>query len=179
MSATANPYRPAFSTNATATSFTAKSGTATKPVASFANGIHDLFTDQAQHYSVPRFIDLQPFGTAANNNTFDMQLWGWSRTYDTPTFSTSPIWIPRLLIELNVVLGNVTFTYLSATQQLADTLTIAKGDADSPIISPANDYAASILVHLRGSELIEFEFDADAGASASTGANCLWKCMDQ
>ena len=176
MSATATTLRKALVVNSTATSFAAKVPTATKPS---GTGIFDLldYTSIGLHpnrQGMSKFLDIIPFGTAANNVTFDMQVWGWSVTND-----ATPLWIPQLLLVLNVVCGNITSTAMPTNTFMADTLTVAKGDANAPKISPATEYSASVLVHLRGCELIEFEFDADAGASASTDCNCYWRVLDQ
>lgn len=168
-------FRLAQTANATATSFTAKTPSATKPS---GTGIIDLMdTSLGLHQTgyVSRYAQLVPFGENADNETFDMQLWGWSKAI----LASSTLWVPQLLVEVNVVLGNIAATALGTDHFLADTITIAKGDTDAPEISPANNYVGSILVHLRGCELLEFEFDADAGASASAGANCLYRVVDQ
>ncbi len=60
----------------------------------------------------------------------------------------------------------------------SDTLTIAAGDTNSPIISPSSNTGASILVHMRGCELIEFDWDL-AGAQEGVSMNSLFKFMDQ
>lgn len=172
MTATANALRKALTTNSTATSFTAKNATTTKPSGA---GIFDLLAVDVNVSSqgMAKFIQLIPFGTNGDNDTFDMQLWGWSKTTD-----TTPVWVPQLLVELNVVLCAA--TQGEADTYLADTLTIAKGDADASKISPAgtSNFVASILVHLRGCELIEFEFDL-AGGQEAVSCNSYWRLVDQ
>jgi hypothetical protein len=178
MSVTAQPYRSALATNSTSTGFTSKTSTATKPT---GTGVFDLLgttlSVSAGGY-VPRFVELLPFGKDGNNDTFDMRLWGWSRWVDSTLTYPATVWIPKLLMELNVVLGNITLTGIGTGNYQSDTLTIADGDSTSPIISPASDTGASILVHMRGCELIEFDWDL-AGAQESVSMNCLFKFMDQ
>lgn len=184
MSVTINPFRAALATNSTATSFVAKAPSLTKPSGAGVIDLLDASLGLSASAIGPKFVQLIPFGTDGSNDTFDMQLWGWSRTALAPSTygTTAETWIPQLLLELNVVLGNIASPVNSikaAAQYLADTITIAKGDADAQEISPATDYAGSILCHMRGVQLLEFGFDADAGAQACAGANCLWRLMDQ
>lgn len=183
MTITANRFRKAMSTDATTAlfgSFTAKIPTLTEPthntltLGSSANGKYNLFDTVlgiATVNSMPRYIQLMPYGVGANNNTFDMRLWGWSVTMD-----TVPVYIPQLLLELNVTLGNIDGTVIAANAFLADTIAIAKGDTTSPIISPANDTPASVLAHCRGCRYLEWDFDS---TSSSPAMNCWWRMMDQ
>lgn len=178
MSVTANPLRLALATNSTSTGFTAKTATTTKPS---GNGIFDLFSPTlglSLVGNIPRFIELLPFGKDGSDDTFDMRLWGWSRVSDSTLTYPATVWVPKLLLQLNVVLGNIAITGISTGNYQADTITIAKGDSTSPIISTANDTGASVMAHLRGSELIEFDWDL-AGAQEGVSMNCFWKLMDQ
>lgn len=172
MSATFYSWRRARETNSTATSFTAKTPTATKPSGA---GVLDLFT-MTPPFGLgsrgPKFCELQPFGTDAADETFDLRLWAWTPTSN---IANTGLWIPRLLVELNVTLGDIAATAIAASHFLADTIAIAAGDANAPVISPANDTPASILVHLRGAELLEFDFDLTGAAAA----NCLLRVFDQ
>lgn len=171
--ATANTYRRALSTNATATSFTAKTPTATKPS---GNGVFDLLASSVNvGVNVPRFIDMVPYGTDGSNDTFSYRVWGWSKLNDA---TLGIVWIPRLLLEASITIGNVAATVLGSGNCLADTISIVDGDATSPVISTESDTGASIIIHSRGSELIEFDWDL-AGAQEAVSMNCLWKPMDQ
>ncbi len=178
MSVSAQPYRLALATNSTATGFTSKTSTTTKPS---GTGVFDLFGTTLSvglGGNVPRFIELQPFGKDGNNDTFDMRLWGWSRVVDSTLAVPATVWIPKLLAELNVVLGNIALTGIGTGNFQSDTLTIVDGDSASPVISPASDTGASILIHMRGCELIEFDWDL-AGAQEGVSMNSLFKFMDQ
>lgn len=186
MSVSVTPYRAALLVNSTSTSaFGAKIPTITKPSGAGIVDLTDRDLGASGFYQMPRFVQLLPFGTDGADDTFDMQLWGWSFTavsQPSANATTAVTWIPQLLLELNVVLGSIAApanSLKSVAQYLADAITIAKGDADAPEISPSNNFAASILCHLRGCSLLEFVFKADAGAQASTGANCLFRVMDQ
>ena len=169
MSVTAFPLRRALVTNATTTSFTAKIPVAVKPSGVGVFDVFDMAIGQAIDTYMPWYLNLIPFGTDAADETFDMRLWGWSKVADTA------LWIPQLLVELNVTLGSVDGTAIGASHLLADTIVIAKGDADAPEINPENDLPGSILVHLRGCDMFEFDFDLTGAAAA----NAYWRMMDQ
>lgn len=169
MSVSVRDFRRALAANSTATGFTAKLPTATKPASA---GVIDLFADSGEGINappnIPKYAQLVPYGTDSNDQTFSQRLWGWSAT-------DQGVWIPQLLLQLDVTLGNIAATAIAASHLLADTIALAAGDAHAEMISPANDTPASVLVHLRGSQLIEFDWDMTGAASA----NCLWRLMDQ
>lgn len=169
------PWRKALATENTDTTYEAKAGTTTKPS---GDGVFDLLDESnGVHVGIyiPEKIILLPYGANANNETFDMRLWGWSRVA-----LATPVWIPQILVGLNVVLGNITCTDLLANGFLADTLTEVEGkDGTSNIalVSGDADIPARCTVPLQGVELIEFDFDADAGGSASAADNCLFRFL--
>lgn len=164
--------RRALSANSAASAFTAKIPVATKPS---GTGVFDLFDRDlgiATHVCAPDYIQVIPFGTDANNETFNLRVWGWSRV-------TELLWIPQLLCELAVTLGNIDATAIGASHFLADTVVLTYGAAadsgtGTSILAPANELPCSALVHLRGSELIEFDFDLVTAAAA----NCYWRVAD-
>ena len=166
----------ALATNSTSTGFTSKTATTTKPYGANVVDLFSTFIAVGIGNSVPRFIDLLPFGKDGNNDTFDMRLWGWNRVIDSSIAVGTTVWVPKLLLELNVVLGNIALAGIDTGNFQADTITIAKGDANSPIISPANDTGASVLSHLRGCELIEFDWDL-AAAQEGVSMNSLIKFL--
>lgn len=178
MSSLALPFRKALATNATSTAFTAQNASTTAPsgVGVFDLCAPDLGIGTAASVSqrLTSFLQLVPFGTAADNKTFDMRLWGFN-----PTTDSTPIYIPQLLLDISVTLCAITATPIAANTFLADTITVNKGPADNAewrsLISNANDTVASVLIHTRGCRYIKFDFDADAGAAASTDCNCLWR----
>lgn len=171
MSATVMPLQRALTASSTDTSFAAVIPTTTKPSGAGVFDLLDIATSLSVGNNVPRFIQLVPFGTDANNETFDMILRGWSRT--TGAAGTA-IWVPQILLNLSVTLGNIDAAAIGANHFLADTIVVNKGDSDG-VISPANDTAASIITHLRGCELFAFYFDLTGAAAA----NCYWRVMDQ
>jgi hypothetical protein len=175
MSATCHPLRRALTTNSTSTSFTAKIPTATKPA---GTGVWDLFdrgVGLAIDTYMPKFINVIPFGTNGDNDTFEMRVWGWKQVALTET-TDEGLWIPFLLAELGVTLGNIDGSAIAANTFMADTITVNEGTVEE--ISTADDTVASILVHLRGASKFQFSFDL-AGAQEATGANCYWAVMDQ
>jgi hypothetical protein len=165
---TAHDFRLAMAANSTATSFTAKTGTSTDPAAN--TGYHNLFTrNLASNGRAPDYLHIQPFATAANDVTFSFRIWGWSK------LNGSEKWEPVLLGQYACVAGNIaeggTNTFL------VDTITKTYGGDDPDIISPANDLAGSVMIHLRGHQLIEFDFSINSGTA--TAMNAYWRPVDR
>lgn len=179
MPATALPFRHALTTNSTSTGFTAKVPTLTKPSGS---GVHDLLSDSnTLHVGryVPSYLLLMPYAKDGNNDTFDMRLYAWNRTND-----ADPVWVPQLLIDLSVVVGDIAASATGsplASGYLADTLTVNDGGADNGlwqrIADTQEDMPATIIVHTRGAELIEFDWDL-AGGQEAVSMNCLFRPID-
>jgi hypothetical protein len=178
-----NHLRRALTTNSTSTGFTAKTATATNPApissTSVADGLvsgkYNLLDPKLglhQGNNTGRYVNIIPFGTNGNNDTFDMRLWGWRKV------SGVDLWIPTLLVQLDVILGDIVATAIAADNYLADTITIDAGDESSPLISPENDTPGMASIHLRGCELIEFDWDL-AGAQEGVSMNCYWNVFDQ
>lgn len=180
MDSNANPLRRAQSTNSSnASALATLIPTATKPS---GTGVIDL-QDPDYGYGmkkldrVPQWLNLIPIGTDANNETFDMQVWGWKRGVSSSGDDQAE-WTPILLLQLAVTLGNIDASAVYGTNSfMADTLTVTHGqdDAGSDLVAPistAADFPASCRLHLRGCELVEFEF-SNNGKTAAT-MNCLW-----
>jgi hypothetical protein len=167
MPTTATPNKKAQASNSAATGFQSTFlPTATLPTRA---GFHTLdFTGETRG----SFVWVQPFGTDANNETFDMRVWGWSLTQGLST----PLYIPMLLGEFNVTLGNIAATEIAANTFIADTI-VAAGtdgiyvDGAANIFSPANDRPAYFELDLKGSQYIEFDFDSTASATS----NAFWR----
>lgn len=177
MTVSIQPFKYALATNATGTTFADLNATTTEPSGS---GIFDLLSianGVGLGAQVPEYLQLIPFGKNADNETFDMRLYGYNATERTA--SLAPIYIPQLLLDLSVVLCARTFTDHAADTFLADTLTVNDGGADNGlwqrITDCQEDMVASVIVHTRACRYIRFDFDADAGGSASASANCLWR----
>jgi hypothetical protein len=158
-------YR-ALTTSSAATSFANKLITATEPS---GDGVHDLRNMQNK-----KLIMLHPFGTNGDNDTFEMRLWGWSRD------SSGGLWIPNVIAELAVVIGNIAATPIAANTFVADTITLNEGIAAGPfhgLLSTGEDTASTAIFHTLDAQKIEFDFDLAGGQEAAT-VNCFWKVFD-
>ena len=174
MTTSAFPLRRALATNSTSTGFTAKIPTATEPS---GTGVHDLMSADMGYGRgtyTPKYIELIPFCTDGDNDTFSMRLYGWTKVYATA------LWIPRVIADLAVVVGNISGTAIAANTVMADTITVTKGPpagAFQDLINTANDTPASIILHTRGCDIIEFDFDL-AGAQEGVSMNAYWRLLD-
>jgi hypothetical protein len=178
-------YRKAVSTDDASNSWTVKIPTSTQPSFSTTTPVgpvwwlRDPNLGIAMNHQAPKFLNIVPYGTDTNNQTFSVRVWGWNRM----GLITTPLWVPTLLVELVGTLSNaIDCTALATGAYGCDTITATYGATDEKtlgvsLISPTTDIGqASALVHLRGAEYIEFAFKS--GASA-VSMNALWRCMDQ
>lgn len=153
-------FRKALATNSTATAFVAKLPTATMPS---GTGVFDL------GLSATGQIVILPYGTTTNDTTFDVRLWGWSQV------EGLDLWVPDPILHLSCILGTSAGTAIGASVLMCDTIAVTKGPADNGpwrmVSSPADNTLAVISCQLRGSQLLEFDFDLTGAVSA----NCLWK----
>lgn len=174
MTATAYQLRNALATNSTASDHVAKIPVTTLPS---NDGFHWLM-DPDYGYStslsakVPEGVFIQPWGTDSNDDAFGMRLWGWSKVF------AQDIWVPHLILDATVTLGNI--AQGTASTFMADTIAVTSNHAEAETgktfnVTPANDLSASIIVHTRGAEWIEFDFDLDTGAAAM---NAWWRPID-
>jgi hypothetical protein len=166
------PLRRLLTTSSTSTSFSAKIPTATEPS---GEGVLNLLAESVGvggGVCVPRHVQIVPFGGDANNETFDFMVYGWSKTAGTV------IYIPQLLIDCSVTLGNIDAAAAEASQFMADTITVNDGPSDGPgrsVISPEDDLPGSVLLHTRGCQYLEFVFDLTGTADR---ANVWWRAVD-
>lgn len=180
------PFRYALATNSTSTGFTAQNASATEPSGA---GVFDLAradfvsgsTSGVISQRVPTFLQLMPFGTAANDKTFDMRVYGFNPTMPTDLVTDTEIYIPQLLLDVSCVTSALTFSGHAANTFLCDTLTVNDGAADNAewrsLIDCQEDLPASIIIHTRGCRYIKFDWDL-AGAAEATSMNCLWRPLD-
>src|SRR6185503_16249207 len=124
---------------------------------------------------VPSRLLLIPFGGNDSNDVFNMRVWGWSQVVN-----QTQLWIPQLLVELACTLGNIDGAAIAANMKPCDTLVVTYGSTDEPtlgvtVMSPANDVSGQAIVHLRGCEYIEFDFDLSTNCDAM---NCFWRALD-
>lgn len=177
---TAWPFRSALAANATTTNFTDYNATSTEPS---GTGIIDLGSHAYGFGAVgyiPTFLQLMPFGTDADDETFDMRVYGYSPTVATDLVTDTTLYIPQLLLDVSVSLCARTFSDHTANAFLVDTLTVNIGAADNAewrsLISPGavENTAGSVLINTRGCRYIRFDFDLITAAAA----NCLWRPLD-
>jgi hypothetical protein len=163
---TATEFRAALAADSAATGFTAKIPRTSTPVG--GTGVFDL---ASSNYSpggqVPDWLQIQPFGTNADNETGNLRVWGWTKVLG------ETLWIPQLLVELAFTLGNIAEG--TASTFIADTITKTYGGDDADIISPANDLSGSAVINLRGCQIIEFDFDN----GTNDANNAYWRTIDR
>lgn len=178
--ATCHPFKAVLTANSTSTGFTAQNTTTTDPAGT--TGVIDLLEGSSKfQYSgnVPSWVQLMPFGTNGENDTFDMRVYGLNAI-----LGATPIFVPQLLLDVSVILSALTATHIAADTFLADTFVLNDGAADldgafeqSPwvsVISPAEDLPGSILLHTRGCRYLKFDWDL-AGGQEGVSMNCLWR----
>lgn len=173
MGVQALPLSRALTTSSAATAFTAQIPKATEPSGA---GVFDLLSKSlgwGGGVVVPSYVQLIPFGTDANDETFDFRLWGWSKV------GVSSLYIPQLLIDVSVILGNISGTAIAASTFMADTLTVNDGPIDNgpwrSFIDAQEDLSASVLVHTRGCRYVSFDFDMITAASG----NCFIRPLSE
>lgn len=173
MGTTALPFRKALSTNSMSTAFSDFNSTITEPS---GDGIFDLLSASVGVGGgavVPSYLQLIPFGTAADDKTFDMRLYGYSATND-----ATKIYIPQLLLDISVTLCARTATNIAANTFFADTITVNDGAADNgpwrSLVDCQENMVASVAVHTKGVRYIRFDWDL-AGAAEAESMNCLWR----
>lgn len=173
MMATCTKFRSALTTSSTSTSFTAQVLTTTEPS---GDGVFDLLSPALGWGGgsyVPNWLQLVPYGTNGDNDTFDFRVWGYSE-------GPSSTYVPQLLLDVSVVLGAATATPLAANTFLADTVTINDGAIDGVFrnhVDAQEDLVASIIVHTKGCRYIKFDWDL-AGAQEGVTMNCLVRPVD-
>jgi hypothetical protein len=176
---TCYPVRLATAAPATATSFTAKTLTATEPTGSGVVDLFDANLGLATSHKVPKRLLLVPYGGNSDNETFDFQVWGWSQIHDLGE-TWHDVWVPQLLLQGNVILTSLSGTSLGANLLMADSIVVAKGAADTSINAPivtSNDLGpASVTMDLFGVRKIEFEFDL---TGTGDQAGLLWRVIDE
>jgi hypothetical protein len=166
------PFYKALATNSTATGFAAKIPKATEPS---GDGIHNL---QIKPHGLtsggPGYLQLVPMGTDGDNDTFDMRVYGWRRVHD------ATLWVPFLLADISVVLGNISGAAVGTGVFMADTITLNDGvpaGVFSGLNSAAEDLTSFLVVHTMGAQYIEFDFDL-TGGQEGVAMNCLFALID-
>lgn len=179
------PFQRALATNANTSSFASKIPTITEPI---NDGVLNLLGGGG--VLVPQFIMLIPIGLGANNDGFSMRLLGWRHIGGNANIPVNRLWIPVIIAEYTVLLGNVTGIAGSPvldTEFFADTMApVAARQADDVIaagtavqtqyklLSPVNDTPAHAVVPIDGWEKIEFQFDQTTNTPT---CNCLYALL--
>ena len=119
-------------------------------------------------------LDFVPLGKDANNEDYQMRVYGWSRQYvaNSPT-----VWVPTLLLQLDVTLGNISATAIAASTFMADTIAYSAGDAGAKIVSPANDTPGYVVLDIMGAQKLQFDFDCDTGSSQAAGGSVIYRLV--
>ncbi len=162
-----NPLRKAYATNVTSASATSKFPVQVLPS---NDGFHQVSHPGAV---APSILGVIPYAVASDDHTFSLRIWGWQECAF--QVGSKPIYVPRLLLEVDLVCGQAAGTVIESGTLFPDTITDAGGDDTARIVSPGSDAANTIghfLVDLSGSRWIEF--DAYKNSGSVTSMNALW-----
>lgn len=181
-------WRKACTTDQTGTTFSSGNGNLPIPQAATPTGDSGTATGGAVHnlsfgdgtnrgeYS-QNFLKIIPYGVGADDTTFSMRVYGWTRFYDPVT--ALQIWIPINLVELACTISTVpgvAGTPIDATHFFVDLITVTTGSTlggEAPsesIISPANNTIGTVMIDLRGSQKYSIQFST---GSSATSCNAL------
>jgi hypothetical protein len=160
---------PAANTNDADTSFTTIVPTSTKPANDGVVDLLDTDLGESSGTFVPSLMQVIPIAENTADDTFHMRVWGWSKY----GYSGTAWWIPIMIAEFTVTTGTQAAGFEASTF-MPDTIVLADGDADTLVVSTANNVTAYAVIDLMGSELIEFDFDAALAAEM----NCLYKFVN-
>lgn len=135
---------------------------------------------------VPDCIELFPYSTGADNDTFSMQVVGYRRI--TPQLADERFQYLRFLIaKFNCTISasvGLAGGSVVATERFADTIAIVlEGTSTADVTrsgsfrlySPANDSPAHVVLPTLGCDAIELEFDQTLNTPAM---NCLYSLFD-
>lgn len=158
--------KKALAANSDATAFS-------NPAASLAEPSGASVTDVVGEpgVSAPNRLVVIPFGTDAENETFDMRVFG----YDSSGTSVG-LWVPLLLCDVTCTLGaaaGVGSGLVTDSELFADTITVNTGNEDVDVwaVSNAEDMVAHFVVDLKGCRKVAWAFDMTGAASG----NALYK----
>lgn len=151
MSFKAAPLNKAHATNSSATSFAAKVATVTEPAGTGVINVQGADT-----------VELMPYGTGADDTTFDMRVIGWRALRGT--------WVPTQICTISCTLSTAVGDgggQLTTSERFADTITVGSGIAVAP--SVAANTPALVSIDSSGFEYVEMIFDM----TGATDANAL------
>lgn len=182
----ARPLKKARSVNATTSAFPSSTDTLTEPVGDdgTATGRCVIDVGTKGHGTVPRFMEIFPYASAAANDTFSLRIIGWQRIM--PPLSDGRIqWIPYTIAEFACTVGaetGVAGGAVVATELYVDTITVVSEEVQassrgrSAVFSPANDTKARLVIDLEGVEKVELVFDQTLNTPAM---NALYRFYDR
>jgi hypothetical protein len=171
-------FRKARTTSTTDSSYPARTPTNTMPSGTGNNASQttasSVFEVGGTIGSVGQNAVLAVFyGAGSDDNTFSCRFLGWRQLL--PEDPSTTIWVPVTLCEVQVTLGTTTGTaglVLLNTDRLCDIITLTTGNADVSVdvVSPADNTVASIVVDMKGCQLLEPIFTT---GSSATNCNAL------
>jgi hypothetical protein len=148
--------------NSTDDPFVSKSATMTEPV---NDGVLSTIGPRDNPVSHNMLI-VYPFGSGADNSTFDVRALGWRKT-------KNGLWVPSTLCEFNCILSaqvGVAGADVVATERFADTIGSPTVGIGQPF-SQSSDVAAGFMeIPVEGHSKVEVLFDL----GTATGANALY-----
>lgn len=129
--------------------------------------------------SGPKRALIFPFGTAAANKTFTMEIFVWRQTRPHPTDpNIRTCWLPYPVAAFTCTTGamvGLAGCYVDNTQFMCDTIvaagTVGVAGVDYNIRTPADDTAASVDVAVYGASVLGILFGV--GTSEAVDANAL------
>jgi hypothetical protein len=119
---------------------------------------------------------IQFVGAGSDNNTYDVQIWGWQML---GSDSTPTEWVPTLLSYVTCTLSSMTGVSgqsISNTDRIADTIALATGfnaNVSNEVVSPANNTGAHMMVDVRGFRKVQIEFKM----VSATNGNCIYRAL--
>jgi hypothetical protein len=167
-----SPFRRVKATNF-ATSFQTVRQQKTEPT---FDGLLKTFSPPANQFGglVQNWLLLRPYGTDANDEAFNMRVWGMRAALGDTDGDVSYEF--QLLAQFACTLGNIQGAancLIGASDFECDTITLTYGaTADVQIVSPANnERGAWCAVDMRGCVCPLVDFDMNSSAAS---ANALW-----
>lgn len=149
-----NEWNKALVANATDSSYASRINTITEPT-----GV-GVFNASGEN------LQLLPFGTGADNSTFNMRVVGLKALRS----GGSVLWLPEIICDLAVILSasvGVAGADIVAAERFADSIALTSGIAVLPLV-PADTNARAIL-DISEYQKYEILFDL----VTATAANCL------
>ena len=154
------------STNDSSTSFASRIPTGTRPTANIV---------EPQGSIASNLIQIVFFGAGSDDQTFDARLIGWNSTN---TGSSTSLWVPTPLAGFSCTLSTavgIASRDAVATDRFADTISGATYNPSGgvEIVSPTGDIIAHVVVDIKGSEIVQLDFDM----TGATNGNAFYRWL--